>query len=635
MDIKAVNTIKALGLDMINKANSGHPGVVLSACPIIYTLYKNHLNFNPQDPNYINRDRFVMSCGHASALLYSALHMFGFDITLDDLKKFRQINSKTKGHPELNIPGVDFTTGLLGMGLASSVGMAISEKYLNSLYNIIDHKIYCMCSDGDLQEGISYEAMSLAGTLNLNNLIILYDSNKINLDGDVNKTFNDNMKKRCESVNFNYIFVKDGSNIKLIDEAISKAKASDKPTLIEFSTILGKDSLLENTNKIHGKPLDKVDLLNIKTKFNLRNIEFLVGNDVYEYLKKEVNDRIYSKYNKFMDEYIVLREKSNNKVKKELDILNNKLFEYNIKEINSNESLRDINSKVLNEIVKSYNLFIGGSADLASSTKTYLNNMGDFSKTNYSGKNIWFGTREQLAAAVINGISTYNIKCFASTFLTFSDYFKSAIRISAISNLKVLYIFTHDSINIGEDGVTHQSIEQLSMLRNIPNITVYRPSSDKEIVGCYKHILNNNKPSVLVLSKYGTNLKTNIDGVKYGAYIIKKETKSLKAIIISSGTDLDTVYNLYKDNDNLRIISMVSIELFTNQDDKYKDNIINSNSTLIYVEASNCNKLSKYYNNINYVNIDKFGTTGNKEDVLKYMEFDSLSIKNKIDNIIK
>ena len=654
IDKKIIDNIKMLGINMIQSANSGHSGIVLSAAPILYTLYAKHLNVNPSDPNWLNRDRFIMSAGHGSALLYSTLYMAGYDITLEDLKKFRQLGSITPGHPELNVtPGVDLSTGPLGQGFASAVGMAIAEKYLKVNYNvdkkyeIFDHNIYVLCGDGDLMEGISYEASSLAGTLQLNNLIVLYDSNDTSLDGKTNMAFNEDIEKRFKSQNWNYILVKNGEDVDSIDKAIISAKKSDKPTIIEIKTVLGNGSLLAGSNKVHGVPLTEEDVEQLTKKFELRNIPFSPSNDAVESFRTMIKTRVGLEYDRWNDMYNEFIDKSDNFVKRDFNILNGitnidtsiltKNFDEEI-----NEPLRTINGNILNKLCSNTNLFIGGSADLSSSTKTYLDSGGDFSKNNYKGKNLWFGVREHVMGAIINGISTYNIRTFASTFLSFSDYLKPAIRMSSLMNLPVTYIFTHDSINIGEDGPTHQPIEQLSMLRNIPNLTVYRPCDVKEIVGCYNMICKSKNPSCIVLSRNKVKLQknSNYKKVEFGAYIIKKEKNNLNVILISSGSDLDIIIDiadeLEEENYGVRVISIPSKELLLEQKEEYIDEIFDKDVIKILIESSNDKNIDdRIKGKIKYILLNKFGTSGKMDDVLKHMNFDKESIKSKIEYMIE
>ncbi len=649
IDKKIVDNIKKLGIDMIDEAKSGHPGIVLSAAPIIYTLYSRHLKVNPKADKWLNRDRFVMSAGHGSALLYSTLYMAGFDIDLNELKRFRQLGSITPGHPELNVtPGVDLSTGPLGQGFASAVGMAIAEKYLKTnynipkKYNIIDHKIYVLCGDGDLMEGISYEASSIAGNLKLDNLIVLYDSNNTTLDGKTNMTFNENIEKRFNALNWNYLLVKDGENIDQIDKALVKAKKSDKPTIIEIKTTLGNGSLLEGTNKVHGSPLTKEDLKQLNHKLGMREVKFTPSLEAVSYFREQIKNRVSLEYDRWNDMYNEFLDNSSDEIKRDFNILNNKttidtsnLVKFT-KEI-VEESLRESNGKILNELVNSNKLIIGGSADVATSTKTYITTGEDFSKNNYKGKNLWFGIREHAMGSILNGISTYNIKTFGSTFLSFSDYLKPAIRMSALMNLPVNYIFTHDSIDIGEDGPTHEPIEQLTMLRSIPNLDVYRPCDIKEIVGCFDLIYQNNKPSILILgrNKVETLKNTNYKKVKYGAYIIKPEKNDLTAIFISSGNNMNTTLELAlkleEKGYGVRVVSMPSINLFLKQDKAYKKEIIDNKSKIIFIEpTNNFELLSEFSNNCYTVFENKFGISAKKDDVLDYMNFSKQEILDKI-----
>jgi len=652
IDKKIIDNIKILGIDMINEAKSGHPGIVLSAAPIIYTLYAKHLNINPNDDKWLNRDRFVMSAGHGSALLYSCLFMAGYNITLDDLRRFRQIGSITPGHPEINItPGVDMSTGPLGQGFASAVGMAIAEKYLKANYNvdkkyeIFNHNIYVLCGDGDLMEGISYEASSIAGNLKLDNLIVLYDSNDTSLDGKTNMTFTDDIQKRFEAMNWNYLLVKNGEDVDAIDKAINQAKKSDKPTIIEIKTILGRGSLLENTHKVHGAPLTDEDIEQLTKKLDIRNVPFTPSSDAVEGFREMIKERTALQYDKWNDMFNEYLDQASNEIKRDfnilkgetnivLDMLSNQEFE--------DEALRTSNGKALNMICSNTKLFIGGSADLSSSTKTYLNDAGDFSAKNYSGKNIWFGVREHAMGAILNGISLYNIRTFGSTFLSFADYLKPAIRMSALMNLPVTYIFTHDSINIGEDGPTHQPIEQLSMLRSIPNMIVYRPCDASEVIGCYQSICKIKSPSCIVLGRNNVKQQrsTNSKKVELGAYILKREKNKLDAIVISSGSNIETIMDIAQELEEkqigIRVISMPSLELFLKQEEAYIKEILPKFATKIIIEDSNTFELEKYFSNDCQVfSINVFGISGKKQDVLKHMTFSKEQLTEKIRNIIE
>lgn len=626
MDNKIVNNIKSLGIDMINKAGSGHPGIVLSAASIIYTLYAKHMNVNIDDPLWENRDRFVLSAGHGSALLYATLYMAGF-LSLDDLKQFRHIDSKTPGHPEYGVTnGVDMSTGPLGQGIASAVGMAIAGKKLNKTYkslkeqSLFDYNVYVLCGDGDLMEGISYEATSLAGSLKLNNLIVLYDSNDISLDGKTKGVFDDNIIDRFKALNWNTILVKDNT-VSNIDKAIKKAKKSDRPTLIQIKTILGDGSIDENTNKVHGSPLDKDDIAKLKLKLKINPEEFYVDLSMKEYFSKQISERSLKKYNLFKQ---LSKDLNYNKEEHKID-LSDLNFDSNLK-----ESLRVTNGKIMKEIEKQLPNFIGGSADLASSTKTIIND------------NINFGVREHAMGAILNGLALSNFYAFGSTFLVFSDYLKPSMRLSCLMNLPVTYIFTHDSINIGQDGPTHQPIEQLISLRSIPNMFVFRPADAKEIVGSWEYIINNKKPSCLVLSRNEVSLNklTNAKSVMYGGYIVRKEN-NLYATIISTGSEVelsikiaDYLYENYKLD--IRVVSMPSRELFLSQSKEYQESIIPKGYRNIVIEAG-----SKYgwegfvYSDKYLITLDRFGCSGTSDEVLNEMDFSYDKILQKIIKLLK
>ena len=641
MDREIVNNIKSSGIDMIDCANNGHPGIVLGAANIIYTLYAKHMNINVEDPTWENRDRFVLSAGHGSALLYATLYMAGFDLTIDDLKRFRHIHSKTPGHPEYNVTmGVDMSTGPLGQGIASAVGMALAGKISHEKYrlpkksklgkeqSLFDYHVYVLCGDGDLMEGISYEATSLAGSLKLNNLIVLYDSNNVSLDGKTENTFTENVIERFKALNWNTILV-NNNTISSIDKAIMEAKESDRPTLIEIKTIIGEGSINENSNKVHGKPLDKDDITRLKLKLKIDPTEFYVDMVAKENFSKQIKERSLKKYELF------------NRLVKELD--------YHKIEVNLNlndlsfssdllEELRTTNGKIMLEIAKRIPNFIGGSADVGSSTKAVLPN----DLNNFVGNNIYFGVREHAMGAVLNGLALNGYYSFGSTFLVFSDYLKPAIRMTALMNLPVTYIFTHDSVNIGQDGPSHQPIEQLVALRSIPNMLVFRPADAEEIVGCWEYIINNKKPSCLVLSrnKIPMNKLTDRRLVAKGGYIVRREN-DLYAIIICTGSEVnlgikiaDYLYEEY--SLDARVVSMRSKELFLKQPKEYQEEILPKGVRTIVIEAG-----SKYgwegfvYSDKYLITLDRFGYSGTKEEVLKEMNFDYDQILQKIVRLLK
>lgn len=649
-EYKIIDNLRALSIDMIENSNSGHPGIALGASPILYSLYSKHLKINPNDPNWINRDRFIMSSGHGSSLLYATLYMSGYNIELDDLKKFRSIDSITPGHPEYKVtPGVDMSTGPLGQGVATAVGIAIGEEYLRNYYNkqgikLIDYYTYVFCGDGDLMEGVSYEALSLAGTLKLNKLIVLYDCNKICLDGKVSDVFNIDIVKYFQALNWNVISI-DGEDINDIDNAILKAKQSSLPTIIIANTTIGKYSKYEGTNKAHGTLLTKEDITDIKNRLNIRDISFSVSNEAREEMMSMVNNRVIDTYNKWQKDYDSLSEDN----KKQLDKLkNNDLSLDNIDinyEINSDlkESLRESSSKVLNSLALNNPLFLGGSADLSSSILTKLNDFSLFSSNNRLGKNINYGVREHAMGAIQNGLTLSGIRNFSSTYLAFSDYLRPAIRLACQMNLANIYIFSHDSISVGKDGPTHQPVEQLISLRSIPNMTVFRPADSNEVIGCYKIIASMKEgPASIILGRNSTNLKenTSINDVKKGGYIVKKEDKYISGIIISSGEELDLaldVANSLKEKGyDIRVVSMPSIELFKKQKSSYKDEILPFGTKVFVIEASS--KYSWYefvYNEKYLITVDSFGYSGSKEDVLDRFNFTKDKILEKIENLLK
>lgn len=650
-DEKIINQIRALGIDMIEHVASGHPGIVLGAAPIIYTLYAKHLRICPEKPDFFNRDRFILSAGHGSALLYATLFMAGYDLDLDDLKNFRQINSKTPGHPEYKkTPGVDMTTGPLGQGLATAVGFAIAEARLRDRFNkyqkdLIDFNTYVLCSDGDLQEGISYEAMSLAGTLKLNKLIVLYDSNDISLDGKTSLSFNENIEMRMNSMGWNYIKVSEPDEIS-ISKAIEEAKkSSEKPTLIEVKTTIGKYSNLEGTNKVHGGALTKEDVSQIKEKLKLRDIEFNVSSDTVE----DFQQLIFERSNQIIDKFNKKYEALDDELKKELDFLMGDIKEIDLKNLtyeapeNHKEALRDTSSKILNSIVQNSPFMVGGSADLFGAVKTYINDGGDLSAKNYSGKNIYFGVREHAMGAILNGLALCGYRVYGSTFLGFSNYMIPAIRMSAMLNLPITYIFTHDSISLGEDGTTHQPVEQLAFLRTMPNVTVYRPCDANEVIGVYKTVMKESKEtSIISLSKTVLPIldTTKATDVSKGAYIVREEKRKLDGIIISTGEEvhsaIEVANRLETKGIDIRVVSMPCIERFLENSSEYIDEILPVGKKKIVIEAASSISWNRIVFNPKYlITLDHYGASGKRLDVLKEFGFDVDSLEQKVEKLLK
>ena len=645
---KIIDQIRCLGIDMIDAANSGHPGIVLGAAPIIYTLYAHHLNFAPSKPDYFNRDRFVMSAGHGSALLYATLHMAGFDLNIDDLKSFRQIDSKTPGHPEYGItPGVDMTTGPLGQGIATAVGMAMAEANLNSRYKIVDHYTYCLCGDGDLMEGISYEALSLAGTLKLNKLIVLYDSNDICLDGKTSQTFTENIAMRFVAMGWNVITVTDGENCEAISKAIEEAHAStDKPTIIEIKTTIGKYSELQGTNAVHGAPLSKEDISNIKEKLKVRDIPFMISQNTCDDFRYMINTRCEH----LVEEW---EEKLNSlslQEQEELAYFMSPDKSIEIKELfyeppvdTKEESPRITSSKLLNSIVPNFPYIIGGSADLFGANKTYINEGGIFNSEDYLGKNIYFGVREHAMGAILNGLALHGFRPYGSTFLSFSDYLRPAIRMACMMNLPITYIFTHDSISVGEDGPTHQPIEQLLTLRSMPNLDVFRPADTNEVIGTYLSILKKQTgPAAICLSRNTLPIleTAKANEVERGGYIIYDTDSKPQGIIIATGEEVSISIELAKrlrtKGIDVRVVSMPNLERFLMQDEEYIESVLPVEIKKIVIEAgSSLSWHSLIFNSKYLITIDNFGASGKKNDVYKKFGFDIDTLEEKVEDLLK
>ena len=644
---KIIEQLRSLGIDMIDNARSGHPGIVLGAAPAIYALYAHHLNIDPENPRLYNRDRFVMSAGHGSALLYAALYMSGYNITIDDLKAFRQIDSITPGHPEYGLtPGVDCSTGPLGQGFATAVGMAIGEANLHERYKIIDHYTYVLCGDGDLMEGISYEAASIAGNYNLNKLIVLYDSNNTCLDGPTSNCFNEDIGLRFISQNWNVISVEDGNSYEQISKAISEAKKSeDKPSIIIIKSTIGKYSENEGTSKVHGSPLSKEDITSIKEKMNIRDIPFQVSQKTIDDFRYLINKRCENLTNEFNQKLESLTEEEKKELSyfigndKKIDFIN---FIYDNPE-DEIESPRDTSKKVLDGIVTKSPFMIGGAADTASSNKTYISDGGNFSKENLLGKNIYYGVREHAMGAITNGLSLMGFRPFASTFMAFSDYLKPSLRMASLMNLQNIYIFTHDSISVGEDGPTHQPMEQLLGLRSLPNFDVFRPADANEVIGSYKAIFNKSEgPSVLSLARNKLPILkyTKANEVEKGGYIVIDPVEKPNGIIISSGEELhlviEAVNNLKVKGLNLRVVSMPNLGRFLKQDEEYIEKVLPVEIRKIVVEASSSMSWNKIIYNSKYlITLDEFGTSGKYTDVYKKYGFDSESLEEKIEKLLK
>ncbi len=653
--IHSLNSLRVLSVDMISYAKSGHPGICLGAAPLLFSLYTNHLQINPAVPTWPNRDRFVMSAGHGSALLYAMLFMAGYDLTIDDLVEFRKIGSKTPGHPEYGrTPGVEVSTGPLGQGLANAVGMALSGKYLGALIEeelpkqkLLNYYVYCLVGDGDLMEGVAEEAASVAGNLALDNLIVIYDSNDVTLDGPLDKTSKDNMIQKYMNMGWEVDFVAEGNDIREIDKAIERAKVNKKPTLIEVKTVIGRGSVNEGKNLVHGKPLSTEDLLNVRKRYQIETNMMEVTEDAVNYVKKSISSRMNNRYDNWVKDVEIAKntlqsERFNNIIdflQTGADGLHFSSSSFKIQS-DYNEELRESNSKIMNIVSERSLFFLGGSADLSSSCHTALYKDIDNTRKERTGRNINFGVREHSMGAILNGMALCGLRVYGSTFLTFSDYLKPALRMTAQMNLPVTYIFTHDSVSIGADGPSHQPVEQLAMLRTTPNLVTIRPADINEVIGSWDYIVNNKRPVALVLSKEESHILAGTSGdyVKYGAYIVKQETNKLDAVLVSTGIDLTNTYlvseELRQKGIDTRVVSMPSVELFLSQPVEYQNQVIPPNAKVITVEASATLPWYKFASRNCAIGIDSFGFSGKKEDVLQSLYFDYDNLLKRIEYLI-
>lgn len=625
LDKVGINNLRGLAIDMINNAGSGHSGICLGAASIIYTLYKRHLIMDLDNKDFLNRDRFIMSAGHGVPLLYGIFYMLGI-LSLDDIKNLRRINSKTPGHPEyMKTPFIEMSTGPLGQGVATSVGYSIAEEYLHQISKKnIDYYTYVLCGDGELEEGITYEALALAGTLKLKNLIVLYDSNDITLDNKLSVSSCEDIKKRFESINFNIIEAVDSPDS--IDNALKLARNSDKPSIIICKTTIGIYSKNQGTNLVHGVPLDLEDISSVKEKLEIIDAPFIVSADCCLDLKTSITNRFkeYKKtkkidYNNLIVQKII--EKDNTYQLNDLDI------EY------ENKSLRVLSGEILNKIADNFSLLIGGSADLSSSCKTNLRNFKPFLSDDYSGRNIYFGIREHAMGAILNGMALAGLRPFGSTFLAFSDYMKPAIRMSSMMNLPVLYIFTHDSITVGEDGPAHHPIEQLASLELIPNLKVYRPFDLNELIGSYIEIMKEKSPSALVLPRDNKEISndTKISGVEDGIYLVKKTEYEDYINLISNGEELGITLKLSENLESIGIhVNVYSAPCLKNAKESIKDKLSHENTIAITLGVKN------YYFELTkkVISIDEFSISGKKQELLDYFGFNEQELESKILEIL-
>ena len=601
-DQLAIDTIRALSIDAIEKANSGHPGLPMGAAPMAYTLWTRHLNFNPQSKDFFNRDRFILSAGHGSALLYSLLHVSG-SLELEELKQFRQWGSKTPGHPEYrHTDGVEVTTGPLGQGFAMSVGMALAESHLAGKFNkdqfdIVNHYTYVLASDGDLMEGISHEAASFAGHNQLDKLIVLYDSNDISLDGDLDKSFSEDTKQRFEAYGWNYILVENGNDLDEIDNAITQAKSQQGPTIIEVKTIIGFGSPNKaGSNGVHGAPLGEEERALTFKEYGLDpEKRFNVPEDVYEIFKSTMlkraneNEEAWNNMLKnYSEAYPELAEEF--KLAMSGKLPNNyadALPEY---DLNHSGASRADSGEIIQKLSEFVPSFFGGSADLAGSNKSNVKEAKDYNKDTPEGKNVWFGVREFAMGAAINGMAAHGgLHPYAATFFVFSDYLKPALRLSSIMGLNSTFIFTHDSIAVGEDGPTHEPIEQLAGLRAIPNMNVIRPADGNETRVAWEVALESeHTPTSVVLTRQNlptldVDKQTVENGVRKGAYIVFETEQQLEYLLLASGSEVNLAVEAAKELEQqgkgVRVISMPNWYAFEQQSSEYKESILPSDVT--------------------------------------------------------
>ncbi|AAK78920.1 transketolase [Clostridium acetobutylicum] len=657
IDELSINTIRILSAEAIQKANSGHPGTPLGAAPVAYTLWSKYLKHNPSNPKWVNRDRFILSAGHASMLLYSLLHLFGYKISIDDLKNFRQWESITPGHPEYGVtPGVEISTGPLGQGIANGVGMAIAEAHLASKFNkqgfdIVDHYTYVLSGDGCMMEGIASEAASFAGTLGLSKLIVIYDDNDISIEGNTDIAFKENVGERFKAYDWNVINVEDGTDVSSLSKAIEKAKQqNDKPSIIIAKTVIGFGSPNQGTAGVHGSPLGETGVSGLKKNLNWNyEEEFYVPEEVKEHIKKlqktfEENESNWNELlNKYKEKYPDLFDEFNAWMNGEVKV---KLDEIDaFKELEKPMATRDSSGKALNIIANVVPNLIGGSADLAPSNKTYMNDKGDFSSDDRSGSNLHFGVREHAMAAIANGVSAHGgLKIFVSTFFVFSDYMKGAMRMSALMNLPVVYVLTHDSIGVGEDGPTHEPIEQLAALRSIPNLTVLRPCDSKETVEAWKYALEREDgPTALVLTRQKLPLYNETGkGLLKGAYTLKDSKKDVPdMLLMASGSEVELVYEAQEELLNKgidsRVISVPSFELFDKQDKAYKESVMPSSvRARVAVEAASSFGWHKYTGiDGEIISIDHFGASAPAETLFEVFGFTKENVIKTSEEVLK
>lgn len=647
VDQLGVNTIRTLSIDAINKANSGHPGLPMGAAPMAYALWTRHMKQNPADAQWRDRDRFVLSAGHGSALLYSLLHLSGFDVTLDDLKNFRQFGSRTPGHPEVHhTDGVEATTGPLGQGFANAVGMAMAEAHLAATYNkddfsIVDHYTYVLCGDGDLMEGISSEASSLAGHLKLDKLIVLYDSNDISLDGPTSKAFTESVQERYEAYGWQHILVKDGDDMDAISAAIEEAQENlEQPTLIEVKTVIGKGAPNQGTNKVHGSPLGEEAAKVAKASYGWEYPEFTVPEEVAARFQESIGDTGAEAQRQWEEQFKAYEEKYPELAKQFVDGYKQELPENwsdalpTYAREDKAKASRASSQEAIQKIAEEIPYFWGGSADLSSSNNTMIKGAEDFEPENYAGRNIWYGVREFAMGAIMNGIALHGgTRTYAATFFVFSDYLRAAVRLSALSNIPVTYVFTHDSVAVGEDGPTHEPIEQLAAWRALPGLDTIRPADGNEVSAAWKlAIESKDHPTMLVLSRQALPVLKGdrgeaMEGVAKGAYVISPAEGEAEGLLLATGSEVSLAIEaqkLLKDEGvKVSVVSMPSFYQFDAQDEAYRESVLPKKvRNRMSIEMGATFGWDKYVglDGLTY-GLDRFGASGKGEVVVKELGF--------------
>ncbi|GEO25494.1 transketolase [Alicyclobacillus acidoterrestris] len=642
-DQLAVTTLRTLSIDAIEKANAGHPGLPMGAAPMAYVLWSRFMKFNPENPSWINRDRFILSAGHGSMLLYSMLHLTGYDVSMDDLKSFRQWGSKTPGHPEFgHTPGVDTTTGPLGQGIATAVGFAMAERFMAATFNreghdLIDHYTYVLCGDGDLMEGVAAEASSLAGHLGLNKLIVLYDSNDISLDGPTKQTFTEDVKMRYRSYGWNVLRVEDGNNLDEIERAIAEAKTfTDGPTLIEVKTIIGYGAPnKQGTHGVHGSPLGAEEAKLAKEAYGWKYEPFFVPDEVRQ-LFADLKAKRQAEAAEWNEKFKAYERAYAQDAKLFQDVVAGKAgvdFDAVLPEFTDATATRDAFGTVINAIAPHMPTLLGGSADLSSSNKTFIKSSEHFQQPDYSGKNVDYGVREHAMGAALNGLALHGgVFPYAGTFLVFVDYLRPAVRLSALMKQPVLYVLTHDSIAVGEDGPTHEPVEQLASLRAIPGLRVLRPADATETALSVKFALTHrDAPVALALTRQKLptlkEIKDNKNNFEKGGYVIYQNGDGMDLALLSAGSEVHLVLEVAKKLANegvkVRVISFPSLEVFEEQDAAYKESVLpKSVKKRVAVEMAHPMSWYKYVGlDGEVIGIDKFGASAPGDRVIEEYGF--------------